>query len=595
MSTTQKNSSANRLTGESSRYLRLHADNPVNWHPWGDAALELAKQQEKPILLSIGYSACHWCHVMMHESFCDPEVAATMNRLFINIKVDKEERPDLDKIYQTAHQLLMGSAGGWPLTMFLSPSSLIPYFGGTYFPKNATPEIPDFISVLHRLNDVFYHEKTKIQQQESHSLAVLQIISQPQVAGELPFAEELNKAAINVIQSEFDPINSGFGTEAKFPNCSILDFLLNAKDTLDRHMALTTLEIMSQRGIYDQLAGGFFRYTVDKEWQIPHFEKMLYDNGQLLSLYAQAYKLTNHQHYRQIAIETGKWLIANMQDQTNGSFYTSIDADSEGQEGLYYVWDVSELKKILNNAEFSSINKYYQLDHKPNFEGKWHLIVDPTQTAPAPDQLAQIKIKLLQAREQRVKPAVDHKILSSCNGLLIKGLSDAGQMLNYPVFSDLAAKTIKAIQTNLYISKELYATFQDQKPKILGFLDDYAFLLYGILTFINGNPKHQYVAFCSELADSLIKNFYDAEHGGFFFTSHQAEKLFYRPKTYTDDAIPSGNGIACLALLKLGNLLNRPDYIEVAKLSIYSVQSYLNEAPELHLTLCKAYELLHKK
>jgi len=595
MSTTNKYSSANRLIDESSRYLRLHAHNPVNWYPWGEAAIELAKQQEKPILLSIGYSACHWCHVMMHESFCDPEVAATMNRLFINIKVDKEERPDLDKIYQTAHQLLMGNAGGWPLTMFLSPTTLIPYFGGTYFPKNATADIPDFISLLHRLNEVFYHEKDKLKQQELHSLAVLQVISQPQVAGELPFAEELNKAAIKVINNEFDPANGGFGREAKFPNCSILDFLLSAKDPLQRHMALTTLEIMSQRGIYDQLAGGFFRYTVDQEWQIPHFEKMLYDNGQLLSLYAQAYKLTNHQHYRQIAIETGKWLSVNMQDQASGGFYTSIDADSEEQEGLYYIWDVTELKSILSSVEFSSIYKYYQLDHKPNFAGKWHLIVDPTQAAPAPEQLAQIKLKLLQTREQRVKPSVDHKILSSCNALLIKGLSDAGQMLNYPVFTDLADKTIKAMQTNLYVDQQLYATFQDHKPKVLGFLDDYAFLLNAILTFINGNPKHQHVAFCKSLADDLIKNFYDVEHGGFFFTSHQTEKLFYRPKTYTDDATPSGNGTACLALLKLGTLLNKPEYIEVAKQSIYSVQSYLNEAPELHLTLCKAYELLHKK
>jgi len=448
---------------------------------------------------------------------------------------------------------------------------------------------------LHRLNEVFYHEKEKIKQQEQHISTVLQIISLPQASSELPLAETLTKDAITAFQKEFDPINGGFGLDAKFPSCPILEFILANKDPVQRHMALFTLENMAQRGLYDQLEGGFFRYTVDKEWQIPHFEKMLYDNGQLLSCYAQAYKLTNHQYYRQVAIETGKWLAKNLSNQNDGGFYSSIDADSEDQEGQYYVWDVEEIKSILTPKEFASIYKYYQLDRKPNFEDRWHLIVDPAAVPPSPEQLAQIKQKLLQARNLRSHPSIDNKILTGWNGLAIKGLSDAGLMLQYPMFSDLADQAIRFIQSNLFVDLQLYATFQNKMPKIAAFLDDYAFLLEGILTFINNNPKHQHVKFCETLANSMIENFYDTEHGGFFFTSHKAEQLFYRPKTFTDDVMPSGNGIACLVLLKLGNLLNNDHYIEIAKKSIYSVQTYLNEAPELHLSLCKAYELLHKR
>jgi uncharacterized protein YyaL (SSP411 family) len=588
-----KNNLANKLNSESSPYLLQHMYNAVNWFPWGPEAIELARYQDKPILLSIGYSACHWCHVMMHESFEDIDVAATMNRLFINIKVDKEERPDLDKAYQIAHQLLMGRAGGWPLTMFLSPTSLIPYFGGTYFPKKAMAELPDFQALLHRLNEVYYHEKEKIQQQELHIQAILHVISQPRIASHLPLAQELRHDAELVLQAEFDPVNSGFGNDAKFPNCPSLDFLLESKDPLIRHMPLTTLKHMAEGGIYDQLAGGFFRYTVDPTWQIPHFEKMLYDNAQLIGAYTKAFAITNNELYKNVVLETSKWLQTTMLDPETGGFYTSIDADSEAQEGLYYLWDVNEVKTVLSNDEFERIKKYYGFDHKPNFESKWHLLINTESTAPTSADLDLIKQKLLAQREAREKPFLDRKILTGWNGLAIHNLSLAGQTLQQPALLNMAENCITFIQEKLFIDQELFATYQNGAAKINGFLDDYAYVLYGVLTFINDDPKHPLLEFCKNLADSLISKFYDQENGGFFFIPSLSEKLFYNPKTYTDDATPSSNAIACIALIRLSKLLNDQSYLNIAKKSISAGQSFLNDAPEVHLTLLEAYAMLH--
>lgn len=588
-----KQASVNKLSNESSPYLLQHATNLVNWFPWGAEAIELARRQEKPILLSIGYSACHWCHVMMHESFCDPDIAATMNRLFINIKVDKEERPDLDKIYQIAYQLLMGRPGGWPLTMFLAPASLIPYFGGTYFPNPAPPGLIDFATILHKINDVFYHDKEKIKQQESHIRAVIAAIAQPRIPSILPLASDLRRDAELVLQREFDPVNSGFGHDAKFPNCPSLEFLLHSKDPLIRHIALTTLKHMAQGGIYDQLSGGFFRYTVDPKWRIPHFEKMLYDNGQLLSCYAQAYALTKIEEFKKIACETADWLEANMRDPSTGGFYTSIDADSEDEEGLYYVWDRDEIKTNLNSTEYTLIKKYYQLDHKANFDDKWHLIINPESDTPSDEQLKTIKDKLLKLRALRTKPHLDKKILCAWNALVIQGLNDLSHATGKLKYLDLAEQTIIFIRDKLFLQKRLFATWQDGAPKVHGFSDDYAFLLNAVFSFTNNNIKHKFMPFCIDLADSLIDNFFDTTNGGFYYTANDEEQLFYRPKIFTDDAIPSGNGVACLALLKLGKLLDRKDYIDVAQRSIYTAQFFLNDAPEVHLGLCEAYELAH--
>lgn len=589
MDAEHQNNSGNKLSEESSPYLLLHADNPVNWHPWGPYALELARKQDKPILLSIGYSACHWCHVMMRESFCDPDVAATMNRLFVNIKVDKEERPDLDKVYQTAYQLLMGQPGGWPLTMFLSPITLIPYYGGTYFPKEADEESLDFQGLLHKLNEVYYHSKEKVRQQEVHTMAILQIMMQFRPASVAPLADVLIHKAEVALQREFDPVHGGFGKEAKFPNCPNLEFILHSEDTMTRHIALTTLNHMAAGGINDQLAGGFFRYTVDDKWQIPHFEKMLYDNAQLVGIYAEAFQLTHKPQYRETSIDTGNWLLKNLLDPKTGGFYTAFDADTDEQEGLFYLWNIDEIKKLLTAEEFANIKKFYHLDHKANFDHKWHLYVNTDVPEPDRDILRSIKEKLLPYRDMRTHPALDNLILTGWNGLTIKGLSLAAHILKIPEFKEAADTTIKFIRDQMYVDGKLYATWQNGAPKVTGFLDDYAFVLDGILTFINYDPKHEYMQFCLTLADDLLKNFYDPELGGFYFSAYEAEKLFYKPKTYTDDSIPSGNGIACLCLLKLGKLCGKPEYIEAAKKTIFSTLAFLNEAPELHLNMCRAY------
>lgn len=586
--------SANKLEHESSPYLQQHAHNLVNWYPWGEEAIELARKHDKPILLSIGYASCHWCHVMMHESFCDPEVAATMNRLFVNIKVDKQERPDLDKIYQTGYQLLMGQPGGWPLTIFLSPTTLIPFYGATYLPKNSQQDnMPDFVVLLHRLNETYYHQKERVNQQELHIRAIVEVISKLQPSNIAPLSKDLIRQAELALLQEFDPNNGGFGEATKFPNCPSLEFILHSTDTLTRHIALSTLNSMAQGGIYDQLSGGFFRYTVDSQWHIPHFEKMLYDNAQLLGIYAQAFKITKNNWYKEIVLETGTWLAETLLDPGSGGFFTAVDADSDGKEGLYYVWDVAEIKKTLSHEEFTAIKKYYHLDQKENFEHKWHLYINPVVPAPDPKVLFDIKQKLIQKRNSRIAPAIDTIILTGWNGLTIKGLSEAGLILNHKPFLELANNTIQFIEKNLFIEQQLYASWQQQQAKIPAFLDDYAFVIDGILIYINGDPNHKYIELCIKLAEKMIEDFYDPEYDGFFFTRHAAEKLFYRPKTFTDDSIPSGNGIACLVLLRLGMLVKNEYYLEIAKKTINSAQIFLNEAPEIHLNMCRAYTLLH--
>lgn len=483
--------SYNKLSGETSPYLQQHASNPVNWYPWSQEAIDFARKQDKPILLSIGYSACHWCHVMNDQCFNDPDIASTMNRLFVNVIVDKEQRPDLDKIYQTCYQLLMGTYGGWPLTLFISPYTLIPYFGGTYFPRDGQDKTPNFKKILDNLNDIFYHEKDKIKQQEAHIGAVLQIINQPRAASQMPLAAELNQEAFGILEQDFDARNGGFGQEAKFPCSPTLDFILNSPEPLVRHMAISTLEIMATRNIHDHKHGGFYRYTTDQKWQDPHTEKMLYDNAQLLGLYAQASVSTGKELFRQIAIETGHWLLDTLRDSQTNALYCSVDADSS---------------------------------------------------------------------------AIDIKILSGWNGLAIKGLAQAGKLLAYPPFLQAAEKIADYL--------EVHGEYR--------FLEDYAFVIGGLLEL--GQPKYKKMA--EKLADEMIDKFYDHEYGGFYFTANDQPVVVYRPKFYVDEAVPSGNGIACLALLEMGK-------VDLVKATMHNAQAFLNEAPELHPTMLKAYGLLH--
>ncbi len=414
---------SNRLAGETSPYLLQHQANPVHWQPWDEGALACARRADKPILLSIGYSACHWCHVMAHESFEDAAVAAEMNRRFVNIKVDREERPDLDLIYQSAHQLLTGRAGGWPLTLFLAPDG-VPFFGGTYFPKSPRYGLPGFVDVCRQV-DAAYRERRGDIDRQSLSLRAALGSTLPRSDGDReldaqPLAD-VRHALLQSVDAEF----GGFGAAPKFPHPTDLDFLL--RQNAGRAAALLTLSRMADGGIYDQIGGGFFRYSVDARWEIPHFEKMLYDNGPLLALYAQAWRLTGEARYLAVCEETAAWLMREMQAPAGG-YYSSLDADTEGEEGRHYVWDRDELRSALTAEEWHAVESLWGMNGPPNFEHRhWHLRIAEAAHATDVPLLAAARTKLFAARERRPRPGRDEKILASWNALTVSGMAQAAR------------------------------------------------------------------------------------------------------------------------------------------------------------------------
>ena len=429
----------NRLIEQTSPYLLQHAHNPVDWHPWGDAALARARREDRPILLSIGYSACHWCHVMERESFEDAATAACMNEHFVCIKVDREERPDLDRIYQTAHQLLTRRAGGWPLTVFLTPDALLPFFAGTYFPDQPRHGMPAFVDVL---NSVARFFRTQREQIDAHGRALEDAFAgiERGLSGAVTLDAEVIAAAENQLLAQFDPRHGGFGPAPKFPHPAQLDFCLRraavTRTPRLRHAVLYTLERMACGGIFDHLGGGFCRYAVDERWEIPHFEKMLYDNGQLLVSYADAYSASAEPLFRDVAAQTGEWVMREMQS-AEGGYYSSLDADSQGEEGRFYAWSRDEVRGLLSDAEYAAASTHWGLDAAANFEGRWHLrIAAPvTEVARALGEpvaatralLAGARRRLFEQRAQRVRPGLDDKILTSWNGLMIKGMARAGR------------------------------------------------------------------------------------------------------------------------------------------------------------------------
>ena len=567
----------NDLQNETSPYLLQHASNPVAWHPWNASTLAKARQENKPILLSIGYAACHWCHVMAHESFEDAETAALMNELFINIKVDREERPDLDKIYQTTHLLLTEHGGGWPLTVFLTPDDCAPFFSGTYFPKAARPPLPPFKDVLQKIAGIYRERHEDIIKQNESLKQALQHTYQPPAQ-----PVKLTNAPIalgqTLLEEIYDAKNGGFGTAPKFPHPGKLALLLAEKSPI----ALHTLLQMAEGGIYDQLRGGFYRYSVDAQWQIPHFEKMLYDNALLLGLYAQASQIYDEPYFAQIARETADWVIAEMQADAGG-YYATLDADTEGHEGKFYVWDKAEIEKLLTREELAMVRVYYGLDDPANFEGQWHLhITEALRDQQEKDKLASAKQKLLQARQQRVHPHRDEKILTAWNGLMINSMLIAGKILKDKEITDSANQALKFIQEKLWREQRLYACFHKNKATIPAYLDDYVFLLQAVITSIEINNDSKNLDFARELADSLLTHFYDTSAGGFFFTADDHEKLLYRPKTFMDEALPSGNAIAVLVLLALGHIVNDPRYFEAAEATLKLAWPALSQYPAEH-------------
>ena len=587
-----KSFQANALGNETSPYLLQHANNPVAWHPWSEQALELAREEGKPILLSVGYSACHWCHVMAHESFEDEETADLMNRYFINIKVDREERPDIDKIYQTAQQLLTGHTGGWPLTMFLMPEDQTPFFGGTYFPPEPRHGLPGFRTLLARIHQVYQEERPALAEQNTAFIKALEQTQTSGPAAGTPLDTGPVDTCVEQLAGSFDRRDGGFGGAPKFPHPVNLELLLyqhaRTADTGSLDMACFTLEKMAEGGIYDHVGGGFCRYSVDSRWNIPHFEKMLYDNGPLLALYANAWRISGQELFRQAAQGTAAWVMREMQSG-EGGFFSSLDADSEGEEGKFYTWEPGEVHRLLNEAEFDDFVRYSGLDKPDNFEGRWHLYVaqSPEEIAHAggrdlgeiQQHLQSAREKLFREREQRIRPGLDDKILTSWNALMLKGMSIAAMRLEEPDYYHSAECCLEFIHARLWDGNRLAATCKDGRAHLNAYLDDYAFLIDAIIHLLAYKWSGKWLGFAMQLADTLIEQFYDTEAGGFFFTSHDHETLLQRRKDYTDDSLPSGNGTAALALLLLGHLTGRQDYLEAAESTLRSGWGLLQRMP----------------
>jgi uncharacterized protein YyaL (SSP411 family) len=561
----------NRLAQETSPYLQQHADNPVDWYPWGEEALALAREQDRPILLSVGYSACHWCHVMAHESFEDAEVAAVMNGLFVNIKVDREERPDLDQIYQTAHQMLAGRPGGWPLTMFLTPDGA-PFYGGTYFPKASRFGLPGFVELCERIAEIWRTRRNEVEAQNRELLGALAARS-AKPAGHAELDAAPIAATGNMLLGSFDRDFGGFGGAPKFPHPTDLAFLLGKRgDAMAREAALITLTRMAEGGIYDQLGGGFCRYSTDERWEIPHFEKMLYDNGPLLGLYADAWALSGDALYRRTAEQTVGWLAREM-TSPEGAFYSSLDADSEGEEGRFYVWDRAETERLLTPEEWAVAARRWGLAGPPNFENAhWHLrVVVPmggvSERLP-PDEavlLESARGKLFAAREKRIRPGRDDKILTAWDALMIEGLARAARVCDRPDWLAMARRALAFVRATLWRDGRLLATCKDGKAHLNAYLDDHAYLLSALLEMLQAEYRAEDLEFARGLADALLERFEDREAGGFFFTSHDHEALIHRPKTGFDSAMPAGNGVAAVALQRLGHLLGEVRYLEAAR------------------------------
>src|SRR5690349_5218495 len=540
----------NRLARETSPYLQQHADNPVDWYPWGPEALERARTENKPILLSVGYSACHWCHVMAHESFEDPQIAAQMNRDFVNIKVDREERPDIDQIYQQAHHMLSQQPGGWPLTMFLTPDQR-PFFGGTYFPKSARYNLPGFGELLAKITAVYREQADSIatQNDELSALLARSAASPPPAASmdERPLAQALVE-----LGRMFEPIHGGFGGAPKFPHAAELALCLAAGaqrgDEKSKHIALHSLTCMAHGGIYDQLAGGFSRYSVDARWNIPHFEKMLYDNGPLLSLYADAWLISRDPLCARVCEETAGWAMREMRSP-EGAFYSSLDADSEHEEGKFYVWSRAEVERALAADELAVAAPYYGLDQPPNFEGQhWHLYVSKPlervaeglqiELASAQERLARARQKLLAVREQRIRPGRDDKILTSWNALVIAGLAKAGRVFGREDWIEGACRAVDFIRNALVVQGRLLATYKDGRAHLNAYLDDHAFMIAALLELMQADFAVRDLQFAQGLAATLLDEFEDGGAGGFFFTGKSHEQLFHRPKPGQDQATP---------------------------------------------------------
>lgn len=593
----------NRLSKETSPYLQQHAENPVEWYPWGKEALDKAKIEKKPILLSIGYSACHWCHVMAHESFEDIETAKIMNEYFINIKVDREERPDLDKIYQTSQILLNQRSGGWPLTMFLTHENQVPFFGGTYFPNTAKYNLPSFSDLLVKINEYYKNNYKDILDQNQTIIQALENIHKKNKNDE-DINKNIDEIYMEDCRKSFDHTMGGFGSAPKFPQTTVIMHIFNSflyqKKQNEKYldMAFYSLIAMQEGGINDQIGGGFFRYSVDDVWMIPHFEKMLYDNACLLECYCKGFFISKNKSFFDTAKKTADWLINEMQS-SEGGFFSSIDADTSTGEGEYYIWEKEEIKNNLNKDQYKEFSDYFGINKKTNFENKYHLYVSYDSKKDFFSRIKNYDKKLLadsintlfKIRNKKEKPFVDKKILTSWNALAINSLIEFYKISKNVHYLNKAEESLHFIIEKMIIKNNLNATYKDGKSHIKAYLDDYAFLINSILNFISIKWDSTLLKNAIFLSNLLVEKFLDKEDGGFFFTANDHENLIQNPKPTADESFPAGNSVAAKALIKLGFLMNNTKYIDAAH-SVFSYASkQVNDSPNAHSSLIDAYLL----
>jgi uncharacterized protein YyaL (SSP411 family) len=581
---------ANHLQNETSPYLLQHVDNPVDWYPWGEEAMRLAKEQDKPILLSIGYAACHWCHVMAHESFEDDATAAQMNADFINVKVDREERPDIDSIYMQAVNAIIGR-GGWPMTVFLTPDGK-PFYAGTYFPDQPRHGMPSFRQILTGVTQAWNNDRANVVGSAGEVAEQLQALSAVSFEEE-QLDTDIFKSALRGLAQRFDPAWGGFGDAPKFPQPMTIELLLREylrnEDSNALEMAEVTLQKMAEGGMYDHLGGGFARYSVDHRWLVPHFEKMLYDNAQLARVYLHAWQATGNQLYRRITEETLDYVLREMRHE-DGGFYSSQDADSEGVEGKFYVWSADEIREALGQ-DADTFMRIYGVSDQGNWEGHniLNLHLDPKALAAQLEvdaeeldaRMTEARATLYELRSKRIWPGLDDKVLTSWNGLMLAALAEAGQALGRVEYLEAARANAEFLHRTMRRgSGRLFRTWKaGSEAKYNAYLEDYAYLADGLLALYEATFEARWVEWARELAELMIAHFRDATKPGFFDTSDDHEQLIHRPKDLQDNAVPSGNSMAAIVLLKLSLLHGNGDYWQVAEQSIATMGKLMSQYP----------------
>ena len=580
----------NNLINETSPYLLQHAHNPVEWNPWGEEALARAREEDKPILLSIGYAACHWCHVMESESFENPDIAALMNQNFVCIKVDREERPDLDSIYMNAVQALTGS-GGWPMTVFLTPDGK-PFFGGTYYPPVDRGGMIGFPNLITRVAEAYKTRRGDILETTQQVISQIQTLSQTTPSQDPLGVDILHLAYVGLGRS-FDYENGGFGGPPKFPPAMTLEFLLQyhhmTKEPMVLDMIEMTAEKMARGGVYDQIGGGFHRYSTDAHWLVPHFEKMLYDNALLSRMYLHTYQATERPWYRRIVEETLDYVLMEMTDPLGG-FYSTQDADSEGEEGKFFVWTVEEITSVLGSEEGPLIAAYLGATDAGNFEGRNILNLPEgiesfaKEADVSVEQLVtaiqRAKTSLREAREERVHPARDEKILSAWNGLMIRSFAEAASVFNNDDYRQAAVRSASFVLDALRKDGRLLRTYRDGQAKLNGYLEDYAFMAHGLLALYEATFDHRWLEEARNLADQMLDLFWDEDQKVFYDTGKDHEALVVRPRDLFDNATPSGSSVATDVLLHLSVLTGDNDYSVKAATNLRSMQQTLSRVPQ---------------